>query len=159
MVDSSQLTKQRISGLMLQTGLPFFLSPVVNGLIKMITIENWLSFPPNYICGHSFSLPTLGPFYRSELWGWKRTSHKPTDHKSTTRKKKFSTTVCQVKEASLDGLAMYIVWFWKSGLGRRRTGKCLLGAEGWGERNIKATEQLEVLGLFFILKVVRVYVY
>lgn len=73
----------------------------------MVTIENWLCFLPNHTRVYSFSLPTLCPFYISGLWGWKSPSHKRTDHKSTSGKKKSSTTLCQVKEASLSGLAIY----------------------------------------------------
>lgn len=47
-------------------------------------------------------------------------------------------------ERSQTQQAMYTVGFWKARLRRKRRGKWLLGAEGYGERDTKAAEQLGV---------------
>lgn len=71
----------------------------------------------------------------------KRLSHKCAGCKNTSRTSHNYTTP---SERSQTQQAMYTVGFWKARLRRERRGKGLLGAEGLGERNTKAAEQLGV---------------
>jgi hypothetical protein len=109
MLDPSQLTKQGFFRTGDGNGLSFS-SSTVNGLVRMIIIENWSSFPPNHICVHSFSLPNLCPLYISRLTLRKKETKTIRAHPGG-KKKKLSTILCWEKEASLDGLAIYTVRF------------------------------------------------
>lgn len=71
----------------------------------------------------------------------KRLSHKHADCKITFR---TNNNYTMPSERSQTQQAMYTVGFWKARLRRKRRGKWLLGAEGYGERHTKAAEQLGV---------------